>query len=375
MRNKKFYQLIFCLFILLGTPQVLLAKEKRIYDPEITPFLYKLFNDRNQLLITNQPQSIKKYYLTDEKASVFALQHEVVRSQYLTTWATKRGVKIVNAIGANHIERIDKTGNIARVHLYETVKISYIYPNSPDKPQFFGIGTRHRMKLKKVNDEWFVSRESYIDPIEEDYSFIPSTIENMPEHIPSYNPEEYRKVYTGNRRYKREKAIIYAIKYAGAAWGAGNNHRYNPKYKDFTYMGGDCTNFASQVLGDPQEGGGLPMNSQWYYRGSGSKAWVHTDSFKKHLLTNGYGHLIAEGSFSEVQQPTKVNPKGALARLQPGDLIGYELKGNIDHFSIVVGRDDNGYILINSHTGDRNQVPWDLGWDNKTKFILIHIND
>lgn len=117
------------------------------------------------------------------------------------------------------------------------------------------------------------------------------------------------------------------------------------------------------------------MNSEWYYQGSGSKAWVHTDSFKQHLLKNGYGHLIAEGSFAEVQQPTKINPKGAMARLQPGDLIGYEIKGNIDHFSIVVGRDDNGYVLVNSHTGDRNQVPWDLGWDSKTKFILIHIND
>lgn len=375
MGKKQFYQLIFCLIILLYSPQTLSAKEKRVYDPEITPFLYNLFNDRNQLLITNQPQSIKKYYLTNEKASIFALQHEVIRSQYLTTWASKRGVKIVNAIGANHIERIEKIGKLANVYLYQTIKISYIYPDAPDKPQSFGIGTRHRMKLKKVQDEWFVSRESYIDPIEEDFSFIPSTIENLPEHIPSYHPEDYRKTYSGKGRYKREKAVIYAIKYAGAAWGAGNKHRYNAKYQDFTYMGGDCTNFASQVLGDSQEGGGLPMNNEWFYQGSSSTAWVQTDSFKHHLLTKGYGHLIAKGSYSEVQQPTRNHPNGALARLYPGDLIGYEVKGNIDHFSIVVGRDDRGYVLVNSHTGDRNHVPWDLGWDSKTKFILIHIND
>jgi len=374
--NKKIYYLVFlCLLFLFCAPQNVWPKEKKAYDPEITPFLYKLFNERNQLLITNQPQIIKKYYLTQEKASLFALQHEVMRSQYLATWARKRGIKIVNAIGVNHIKRIEKMGNIAKVYLHHTAKISYIYPNEPEKTQSFGIGTRHHIKLKKVNDQWFVVRESYIDPIEEDYSLVPSTVESLPESLPPYQPEDNWRVFSGKGQYKREKAVLYAIKYAGAAWGAGNNHRYNPKYQDFTYMGGDCTNFASQVLGDPKEGGGLPMDKEWFYQGTGSNAWVHTNSFKEHLLKNGYGQIIAEGSFAEVHQPTKTNPGGALAKLQPGDLIGYKMNGDIKHFSIVVGRDHHGYVLVNSHTGDRNHVPWDLGWNNKTQYILIHIND
>lgn len=374
--NKKSVLLVvLCIIFLFTAPQQLRAREKKIYDPEITPFLHQLFNDRNRILITNQPQIIKKYYLPTEKASLFALQHEVIRSQYMAEWARKRGIKIINALGFNHIKRIEKLGDTAKVYLHHTAKISYIYPGEPEKAASFGIGTRHHIKLKKVNGQWFVARESYIDPLEEDYSLIPSTVDPLPESLPPYQPDNDWKAFSGKRRYKREKAVLYAIKYAGAAWGAGNNHRYNPKYPDFTYMGGDCTNFASQVLGDPKEGGGLPMTREWFYLGTVSNAWVHTNAFKEHLLKRGYGQLIAEGSFAEVLQPTGTNPGGALARLQPGDLIGYKINNDIRHFAIVVGRDHRGYVLVNSHTGDRNHVPWDLGWNSKTKYVLIHIND
>ncbi|MMZ64716.1 putative amidase domain protein [compost metagenome] len=74
--------------------------------------------------------------------------------------------------------------------------------------------------------------------------------------------------------------------------------------------------------------------------------------------------MIAKGDFQHIVTPTKEHPNGAIARLQPGDLIGYIIQGNdIDHFSILVGFDPNGYPLVNSHTADRYQVPFDLGWD------------
>ena len=179
-------------------------------------------------------------------------------------------------------------------------------------------------------------------------------------------------------RYNREKAVAYANKYAGAAWGAGNNHRYNPKYQDYHYQGGDCTNFASQVIGDPEEGGGLPMTRTWrYYKHQGgSVAWVQTDAFKRFLLNSGYGQVIGYGYFSDLTKPNSRHPNGAIAKIQPGDLIGYEMrKGDVDHFSVVVGKDANGYPLVNSHTGDRFQVPWDIGWDKYTRFVFIHIRD
>ncbi|WP_019119406.1 amidase domain-containing protein [Brevibacillus massiliensis] len=232
--------------------------------------------------------------------------------------------------------------------------------------------------------------EWYTDPIEEDIDIIPAdapadslyTPRNSKKQKNQKNQVETFRIMEGQamgkkKRYHRDRAVAYAQKYAGAAWGAGNNNRYNKSYRDYTYLGGDCTNFASQVIGDPKEGGGLPMTMGWryWYNSGGTRSWVQTDAFKNFLLNRGYGRLIARGYFADVVKPTDRYPKGAISVLQPGDLIAYEFNGDVDHFSVVVGYDRYGYPLVNSHTGDRNLVPWDLGWGMSTKFLLIHIND
>ncbi|MBE3599681.1 MAG: amidase domain-containing protein [Limnochordaceae bacterium] len=70
---------------------------------------------------------------------------------------------------------------------------------------------------------------------------------------------------------------------------------------------------------------------------------------------------------------TDRHPKGAVNELEPGDLIGYQEKGRLVHFAPVVGRDFRGYIVVNSHTADRNAVPWDVGWDQATIFWLLKV--
>ncbi|MNP50825.1 putative amidase domain protein [compost metagenome] len=120
------------------------------------------------------------------------------------------------------------------------------------------------------------------------------------------------------------------------------------------------------------------MTNQWRYnkQSGGTEFWIRTDSFKNFLINSGYGKQIIKGKFHQIVAPTKENPNGATARLQPGDLIGYIIHGNdIDHFSIFVGYDENGYPLVNSHSTDRFRVPFDLGWDQNTKYLLIHIKD
>ena len=57
--------------------------------------------------------------------------------------------------------------------------------------------------------------------------------------------------------YNRKAALNYALK-----WALGRN----PNFYDYSELGGDCANFASQVL----LAGGAVMNYQpvlgWYYR-------------------------------------------------------------------------------------------------------------
>ena len=59
--------------------------------------------------------------------------------------------------------------------------------------------------------------------------------------------------------------------------------------------------------------------------------------------------------------------------MEPGDLIGYETKGQISHVAVVVGKDPSGYVTIASHTSDRLFFPWDMGWNDSTVFWLIKI--
>lgn len=228
--------------------------------------------------------------------------------------------------------------------------------------------------------KWHVDREWYLDPLDRDLHLIPAHLfpymkTNIVNNTPAFLVQSNK--WKVRRSYNREQAVAYADKYAGAAFFAGNNHRYNPKYIDYTYIGGDCTNFTSQVLGDPDEGGGLPMVGAWNYRykQGGTVVWVRTDAFKNFLLKSGYGKMIAKGTYDLVAKPTKKFPQKTIAELKPGDLIAYEEHGKLDYFAVVTARDERGYPLVNSHTADRYHVPWDLGWDKNAKFLLIRIID
>jgi len=337
---------------------------------EITRYLSQLYKDRNTFLIHPLPETIEKYYIKSEGASRYAYQMELRRAKYFNAWAEKRRLRLVAAEPYIRIGRFKKDGDIVTVTLVQSAKITYAYKEmSYLPPQSFGVGTRHALTLKKANNGWVVKKEWYLDPLEENLDLIPDSPADFPRH------SSIKYIPKAKGRYYRERAVAYANKYAGLAWGAGNNNRYNRKYNDYTPLGGDCTNFTSQVLGDAKEGGGLRMNGTWGYWGGGSHAWVQTDAFEHFLLYSGYGRLIAKGTFTEITRSSEKHPDGAIAKLIPGDVIGYSLDGDTDHFSIVVGHDVNGYPLVNSHTADRYRVPFDLGWDKYTKYILIHIND
>lgn len=333
-------------------------------NPKITDTLSHLFHDRTQSLLDGESKRIEKYYIAGNDLSRKSLLQELKRSQYVNSWADKRNLKFTQASGDIFIKKCIIEGNQARIFLDNSTKLSYIYLDRLLPPQSFGIGTRHSILMQKRNNEWKILKEWYLDPLSENPKLIPQTPNGSAPSVKSLELAPLPK-----EKYNRSRAVSYANKYAGAAWGAGNGRRYNSKYKDYTGSGGDCTNFVSQVLGDPTEGGGLSMNRQWNYRSwGGSNAWIHTDLFKNQLLHSGHGTLIAKGLFPDIVRSIETD-----RRLYPGDLIGYVLKGNVDHFSVVTGFDSNGYPLVNSHTADRYRVPFDLGWDKNTEYLVIHV--
>lgn len=364
-----------------STPQYAFSADQQAEDNELTTFIQQLFAKRAQYLLHQEDGLLRDFYMPERASSMRAMKHEQMRAQYVQTWVKHRHLRLADAASSPRVIRANKRNDQVLVSAVDSLRLGYTYNQPSSQVEYFGIGTRHALTLMREKGSWKVLREWYLDPLEENPDLIPKLTE-QPRNSASNRVNAMRNMrnqasgsHSTSTRYNRGKAIDYANKYAGIAWGAGNKHRYNPKYRDYTGQGGDCTNFASQCIGD-QEGGGLRMRGGWHhYRSGGSRAWVQTDAFKNFLIYSGYGKVIKKGTYTGLVQANNQHPNGAWASLKAGDLIGYELNGDIDHFSIVVGFDAQGYPLVNSHTADRYRVPFDLGWDKYTMYWLIHIRD
>lgn len=155
--------------------------------------------------------------------------------------------------------------------------------------------------------------------------------------------------------YNRDKSVQYAIKWA---------FKRNPKYFNFDKFGGDCTNFASQVI---FEGSGV-MNYTpvygWYYINSEKRtaSWTGVN-YLYNFLTGNKG----SGPFAE-----QVDIKD----IRVGDIIQLSFGGapNYNHSLVVIktgvaqSLDD---ILIATHTDDRVDYP--LTNYNWTDIRYLHI--
>lgn len=141
-------------------------------------------------------------------------------------------------------------------------------------------------------------------------------------------------------QYNRAAARAYADRWA---------YFRNPRFYDFSQIGGDCTNFASQVI---YAGSGV-MNYTptygWYYISLNNRApaWTGVEELYRFLVNNkGAG------------------PQGRivdLSGIDVGDIIQLRFEGNgrFDHTPVVmdVGERTPDTILIAAHSRDVNCRP------------------
>jgi len=125
--------------------------------------------------------------------------------------------------------------------------------------------------------------------------------------------------------YNREKAIEYARKY----W-----NEYNNKYYNFDKLGGDCTNFVSQILNYA----GIVQSVKrdgWYYKNvySRSPSWSASNKLYKYLKENNIGY--------EVQRD----------EIEVGDIIFLSFKSQEKYtHSLVVVKKEANKIYIATHS-------------------------
>ena len=219
------------------------------------------------------------------------------------------------------------------------------------------------ISLRKVQDFYVMITNEYktgksdkdakkeLDKMKEDYiSDFKDEVSDFKTYLNRYENKEDTITKTCDYKYDRTKALNYAKKYVTSR---------NSEWSNYSEYGGNCQNFASQVV----YSGGVPMDLQgdaiWKYYGDTlsetkskigrSTSWTGVTFFYDYAKANkGYG-LCAE---------VDINPFYAEA----GDIgqVGYN---NIyKHTVVIVGniKDNNGKttdLLINSNSINLENYP------------------
>ncbi len=154
--------------------------------------------------------------------------------------------------------------------------------------------------------------------------------------------------------YDRAAAVAYAREWA---------YKRNPRYYDFSKIGGNCTNFASQCI---YAGAGV-MNYTpvfgWYYRSVNDRtpSWTGVEELYRFLTSN--------------RGPGPQAVIVGLARVEMGDII--QLKFNpgerFDHSPVVIdaGERTPDTIMVAANSNDSDCRP--LSTYNYIAYRVIHI--
>jgi len=354
--------------ILLAVIAVIIFLLYRYFSPskaafaneEYTAVIKDIIEYRNQAILKKDSTTIKALYDTKTKYGTWAFEHEEKKMKYLHKWSDKQGVKFID-IKSIVVPRYVKEKDWGfSANLIVSTEYMYVYNDDPKRINYFRIGTYHVIDVINQDENWLIKKEWYTDPFADSLALDDIKSDEIKTFITTQGPRDLL-----NMGERRKKALEYADQYCGAAADEEYGFTYNKKYKDFNPQGGDCANFASQVL---FEGGKFKKTRAWNYnKGDVTKAWVNAQGFKDYMLNSGRASLIASGNYNKVYK--------ASYKLLPGDIVAYEKKGRITHVSVVTGADSKGYTLVNCHNTDRYRVPWDLGWSDKgIKFYLIRVH-
>jgi hypothetical protein len=361
-RKTIFKVLSFILIVILGLLLYRLypVVSDTFVNEEYTGVIKEIIESRNEAMLDGDVKTIKSYYEINTKYGTWAFEHEETKTKYLHKWSEKQGVKFLDIKSVIIPRYIKERSWGFSANLLVSTEYRYSYINEPLRINYFRIGTYHTLDVIKKDDKWLIKKEWYTDPFADSLRINDIKSEEIKSFITS---QEYRDLSEiGDRR---ENAVEYADQFCGAAADEEYGFTYNKKYKNFNPDGGDCANFASQIL---YEGGKFRKTGAWNYkRGEGTKAWLNAQGFKDYMVGSGRASVIAYGSYNKVYKLSY--------KLLPGDFVAYEKHGKITHISVVTGADSKGYALVNCHNTDRYRVPWDLGWSNNgIKFWLVRMN-
>lgn len=150
-------------------------------------------------------------------------------------------------------------------------------------------------------------------------------------------------------KYNRSKALEYTKNWA---------LKRNPNYYDFSKIGGDCTNFASQCIYYANNVMNFTPITGWYYISAYDRtaSWTSVEYFYKFITTN-----------------KSVGPFGNIAtinEIQPADFIQLKSDKRYHHTLIIEDITDSN-VLVSSHSNDNYKNPLSSYEYDEIRFIHI----
>lgn len=336
--------------------------KKRIIEEtkeEAVEFIKNLFIARNKAIIAQDLSMVNEFYNKGTKYGLWAYEYEERKMKYIKDWSEKQGAVFTEITPEVLIRKVSGDEKYVSINLSCSTNYKYYYIGDEENINSCRIGTYHVIKMMKNDGKWIILKEWYKDPFGDSLDTKKLKSDSIREYILSQEPRDFSDI---NER--RKKCVEYGFEYSGAGNDEGTGFNYNKKYKNYNSEGGDCADFASQML---HEGGGFKMNSAWNVDKKGAtRSWVNADGFKDYMIYSGRAYVIAYGKYDKVYK--------SAYKLLPGDFVAYEKKGDVIHISMVTGADSKGYPLVTCHNTDRKQVPWDLGFSNSNiKFYLVRV--
>lgn len=282
---------------------------------------------------------------------------EEKRQECIEEMEERLNISIVDAKTTALVKNVVEDGTKITVELYEWTFYDYIdLAGDGTTTDVSGFGVDHTVVVERGEEGYRIIRDTYDEG--ELTGMASSDYQEEGEEMswPITNMEVSYQAYPLS--YDPKKAVAYANKYVNPNINGGiDGSYYNPAYKNFNSVGGDCTNFASQCL----YAGGLSMTDEWFYKSGTNYSSTWTFSRYNFTYMSKIGKAIWNPSSEDIYMGSPVYYRSAGGN-------------NISHTTICVGTNSAGTPVVNSHNKDYYQVRWNY-WGDRANYYTVQMTE
>ncbi len=264
------------------------------------------------------------------------------------------------------IKTADIQSNQSTIKAEESVNLTLMSEGSTE-PILVQEGKTHIFHFVKEGEKWRITEDQEVGglqpaQLEEGVTLVkerPLSLKDRKKNEKDAPSRNKLGKITGNNVVLALMSGTYnptnAVNYANSYW---NN--YNTAYRNYSTLGGDCTNFVSQAVnwGGWQHNGGfyLDYHYWWYSPGGNIEQWGNKGESRSWTYTNGlYWFARYSGRAFSASSWGQFYP-GDILQVDKGE-AGRQPDGALDH-TYFVTKVDNNNIYLTAHNTNVHDVPF-----------------